>query len=320
MRKFVAVFSLMCGLTAGACAQHSATLPKWAYPEPAPDYKQAVDDGRIRHVPGSRAGWTLTQLRDLFFAPDWHPADHQTMPEVVARGRKPDVYACGFCHRADGPGGPENSGLAGLPEAYIVQQLADFKTGARKSAQPQRLPTVFMTSIARAATDLEVTEAAVYFSNLRPRKIITVTETNVVPKTYVAGWLFAPIDNKNGEPIGQRIIEVPKDLEQFESRDTHSQFIAYVPIGSVAKGKLLATTGGKGKTMACATCHGKGLQGLGAVPGISGRSPSYLIRQLYDFQVGTRKGPLSGQMAPVVATLNLEDMIVLAAYLASLQP
>ena len=44
------------------------------------------------------------------------------MPEIVALGRKHVVQACGVYHRADGPGGPENSGLAGLPASYIVQQ------------------------------------------------------------------------------------------------------------------------------------------------------------------------------------------------------
>ncbi len=320
MKKFVAILALGCALACGIGAQKQDAPPSWAYPVAASDYKQEVDEGGVRHVPNSTAGWTLTQLRDLFFAPDWHPNDHPVMPEVVARGRKPDVYACGFCHRADGPGGPENSGLAGLPQGYIVEQLADFKSGARKSALPQRLPVVLMASIAKAATDTEVAEAAAYFSKLIPRKIITVTETKSVPKTYVAGWLFAPINEKDTEPIGQRIIEVPKDLEQFESRDTHSEFIAYVPVGSVAKGKALATTGGKGKTVACETCHGKGLRGQGLVPGIAGRSPSYLVRQLYDFQLGARKGAASGQMEPVVVKLTAEDKLELAAYAASLNP
>jgi cytochrome c553 len=320
MKKLIPVLAMVCVLASATGAQNQDVPPPWAYPVAAADYKQPTDDGRLRHVPDSAAGWTLTQLRDLFFAPDWHPEDHPVMPEVVARGRKPDVYACGFCHRADGPGGPENSGLAGLPEAYIVQQLADFKSGARKSALPQRLPVVAMISVAKAATDAEAAEAAAYFSKLKPRKIITVSETTSVPKTYVAGWLFSPVNDKDTEAIGQRIIEVPRDLEQFESRDTHSEFIAYVPMGSLAKGKVLARTGGKGKTVACETCHGKGLQGQGVVPGIAGRSPSYLVRQLYDFQLGARRGSASAQMQPVVAKLTAEDKLALAAYVASLNP
>ena len=79
----------------------------------------------------STAAFTLTQARDLFFALDWHPSDHPPLPDIVAYGRKPDVMACGVCHRADGPGGPENASLAGLPAQYITQQMADFKSGAR---------------------------------------------------------------------------------------------------------------------------------------------------------------------------------------------
>ena len=74
------------------------------------------------------------------------------MPAVVARGRKPDVLACGFCHRADGPGGPENASLAGLSADYIVQQMADFKSGARKTSVPERAPPALMIQVAKAAT------------------------------------------------------------------------------------------------------------------------------------------------------------------------
>ncbi len=75
-------------------------------------------------------GITVSQLRDLFSAPVWHPDDHPPLPPIVAHGRKPAVFACGVCHRADGPGGPENANIAGLPAAYIVQQMADYKSGA----------------------------------------------------------------------------------------------------------------------------------------------------------------------------------------------
>jgi len=242
------------------------------------------------------------------------------MPEIVAHGRKPDVLACGYCHRADGPGGPENSSLAGLPEAYIVQQMADFKSGARKSSVPQRAPVARMTSLSKAATDEEVASSAAYFSKLKPRKTITVVETDLAPKTYVAGWFLAAVDNKDREPIGNRIIEVPKDLERFESRDARSEFVAYVPVGSVARGASLASTGGNDKTIQCGTCHGPDFKGLGPIPGIAGRSPSYIVRQLYDMKHGQRTGQASLPMVSVASKLNQEDLISLAAYLASLAP
>jgi len=85
------------------------------------------------------------------------------MPAIVSQGRKPDVFACGFCHRADGPGGPKNSSLAGLPAVYIVQQIADFKSGARTTSVLQRNPPKLMNSLAKAATAAEVEAAAAYF-------------------------------------------------------------------------------------------------------------------------------------------------------------
>jgi cytochrome c553 len=54
------------------------------------------------------------------------------------------------------------------------------------------------------------------------------------------------------------------------------------------------------------------------VPGIAGRSPSYIMRQLWDIQQGTRKGVWSPLMKQVVAKLSPDDMLNLAAYVASL--
>ena len=60
-------------------------------------------------------------------------------------------------------------------------------------------------------------------------------------------------------------------------------------------------TSGGGKTIACGACHGADLKGLGPVPGIAGRSPSYLVRQMYDMQAGARKGVWTALMTKVVS-------------------
>jgi cytochrome c553 len=317
--KACALLSLAIGLAAVTPAQSQEVPPAWAYPVNPPDFKPAPDDGTPRHVPDSTAAYTLTQIRDLFVAPDWHPGDHPAMPGVVALGRKPDVRACGVCHRADGPGGPENASLAGLPAVYIMQQVRDLASGARKTSVPERVPTQLMTTLAKAVTTDEMEVAAAYFSALKPRPAITVTETQTVPKTFVAGWFLAAVKSGEKEAIGKRIIEVPEDLEQFESRDARSKFIAYVPVGSVAKGRVLVAGGG-GKTVQCGICHGPALKGLGPIPGIAGRSPSYLVRQLYDIKHGARAGIGSALMKQVVDGLTLDDMVALAAYAASLPP
>lgn len=293
--------------------------PTWAYPRNNSDYKPPVDDGKPVHVPNSTAGYTWGQLRDRFIAPIWHPGDHGALPDVVANGRKPGVYACGYCHRATGPGGPENADLAGLPKSYIIQQMADYKSGARGTSVPERIPPKLMMDLSKPITDAEIESAAAYFSALQPRKRIKVVETDVAPKTYVAGLLWATAEGVDREPIGARIVEVPDDLIQFESRDHRSTFTAYVPLGSLAKGEALVK-GGSGKTNQCTLCHGPDLKGLGPLPSIVGRSPSYVFRQLYDFQHGARTGEWSPLMVQVVTNLDENDLLAIAAYLASRDP
>jgi cytochrome c553 len=305
--------------TSGSAPPMLDSFPTWAYPW-APDFKAAPDDGIPRHVPDSAATFTIMQERDLFFAPDWHPEDHPAMPDVVAHGRPPEVRACGSCHRTEGTGGPENASLAGLPAAYIVQQMADYKSGMRKFSGPSRSPVVLMTAIAKAANDAEVQAAAAYFSALRPKSVIKVIETDTIPATQIARVFYMIVKDGGTEPVGRRIVEVPVDVAQFEHRDPRSQFMAYVPTGSIAKGEALAKTGGQGLTTPCVTCHGADLRGVDPIPGIAGRSPSYLVRQMYDFQQHARQGSAAALMAPVVAKLSQDDMIELAAYVSSLKP
>jgi cytochrome c553 len=152
-------------------------------------------------------------------------------------------------------------------------------------------------------------------SALRPRKRIKVVESDTVPKTYIAAFLWAVVEGSEREPLGER-----DNLEQFESRDPRSTFTAYVPVGSLAKGEALVTKGGPGKTIACAACHGPDLKGLGPLPSIAGRSPSYMFRQLYDFGHGHRTGEWSSLMTQVVSNLDQDDMLAIVAYLASVDP
>jgi cytochrome c553 len=92
-----------------------------------------------------------------------------------------------------------------------------------------------------------------------------------------------------------------------------------VPPGSLDRGKAIARSGG-GVTLACASCHGEGLRGVGLVPPLAGRSPTYLLRQLVAFRTGARAGPGGQPMQPVVAPLGIRQMIDVAAYAASLPP
>ena len=312
--------SLLLGaLMTTAAAGAADPPPAWAYPVNPPNLQAPADDGTLHRVPGSREAWTWTQIRDLFKVPDWHPDRHPPMPDIVASGSKPGVFACGYCHLPNGLGRPENASLAGLPAPYIVQQVLEFRSGERRSSEPASLPINLMTAVAKAVTDEDLRIAAEYFARLPARPWIRVVETDTVPSTQVGGWMLIEAKEGGTEPIGSRIIEMPEDLERTEFRDATSGFVAYVPPGSISRGAALAT-GAQGRLTACAACHGPALRGMGPVPALAGRSPSYIVRQLYDFRHGTRNGAWAALMKPVVETLTLDEMVALAAYTASLAP
>lgn len=324
--RLLVVFGALLMWMAGASAQDQPqpgpqeSLP-WAYALNTPGAESLHDDdGMQKHIPGSRQSLSLSETRDFYRPPDWHPGDHPEMPDIVARGRNPGVYACAYCHLPNGQGRPENASLAGLPAAYIVQQMADYRAGLRRSAEPQLLPASIMLAIGATATEAEVAAAAAYFSGLVPQKWITVVETDTVPETVIAGWMHVPVPNGSVVPIDERIIEVAENLERTELRDSRSGFLAYVPKGSVERGKILVTRDGDDESQPCTICHGDDLRGLGPVPRLAGCSPSYIVRQLYDMQSGAWKGAWSPLMQSAVATLSVGDLVAIAAYAASLDP
>jgi cytochrome c553 len=319
--QFTPIVVLCVAVVAPTAMATPTELPAWAYPVNPAGAAQIADDGSAKHVPNSTAVFTSAQIAAIDDeVPDWHPDEHPPMPAVVAKGRAPQVYACGYCHLPTGAGRPENTSLAGLTPAYIKQQMLAFRNGDRPGSEPTRLPQTLMIALAKAATETEIAEAAAYFASLKPVSFVRVVEMSSVPKTVVAGWTLTTAPGGGSEPIGNRIIEMPEDFERFEHRDSRTPYVAYVPMGSIARGAELIATGGGGKTVQCIACHGPDLKGLADVPRLVGRSPSYLIRQLYDLRNGTRKGGAAELMKPVVANLTDDDIMVLAAYLASREP
>jgi cytochrome c553 len=290
---------------------------------PAAPAAPAEDTDAIRHVPGSSQAFSIKQIDN---AADWFPEDHPKMPDIVAKGHRPAINACGFCHYPNGKGRPNNAGPAGLPAGYILQQIQDFASGARTSWDKRKRNTGQMIDIAKALTPEEARAGAEYLASMKWTSWVKVVETDTVPKTrYVGGGggLCLPLQGAEAgmEPLGMRIIETPADVEQTEPlRNPRSGFIAYVPPGSLKKGEDLVVRGGPGKTLACAACHGEGLKGTDTFPSLAGRSPSYLARQLSDFQHYTRVGPGATLMQPIVQKLNDEDILNITAYIASLQP
>ena len=294
-----------------------------------------AEQTRPRRVPGSRATYSLVDVRDGGNVIDWFPGDHPTpMPRVVKNGPAAGVgntaRGCGSCHLPNGKGRPENAPPAGLPVSYFVRQLQDFRSGLRRTADPRKPNTNTMIDLAKAMTDAEIRESAEYFGAIRWTPWIKVVESEMVPKTRIAGNLFLSIAQEKTEPIAGRIIEMPENEEQAETlRNPHSGFVAYVPPGSIKKGEDLVTTGGmrmagdqiiQGKTTPCVTCHGLDLMGVADVPPIAGRSPSYIVRQIWDIQQGTRNGASVQLMKIAIAKLTPEDLVAIASYVSSRVP
>jgi cytochrome c553 len=316
MRKILVLLAIF-ALASGTAALAQATLPYWAYPVPTHPWPQP-DPTQMVQVPGSKARFTVAGVNDRFLAPDWYPASHPKMPNIVARGRKPGVFACGYCHLPNGQGRPENASLAGQPADYIVQQVADMRLGLRKSSTDKMGSISAMMQVAKASNDAEVKIAADYFSRLKFAKWIRVVETDMVPKTDIAQRNMLVVVPGRKEKIGKRILEISENLERTEARDSRSGFIAYVPKGAIARGKALVDSGAG--AFPCAACHGPDFKGNGSVPALAGRSPSGIVRQLHDFKSGTRNGAGAAMMKPEVANMTDDMQLDIAAYLASLNP
>jgi cytochrome c553 len=327
MRRLVALVVLgLTPLVATARLRAAPEPPAWAYAIPVPPpggapAAPAPPDTSAKQVPGSSLSFTRQQISDGFGPADWFPGDHPAMPDIVAHGKRPDARACGLCHYPNGKGRQENAGVSGLPVSYFIQQMNDFRNGVRKSADPRKANTNAMIAIAKAMTPDEIKASAEYFAAMKWTPWIRVVETGTVPKMVSRGGIWIPVEPKQEEPIGVRIVETPENPERTEIlRDPRSGFIAYAPVGSIKKGEALVKAGGNGKTVECGVCHGADLQGLGPVPGIAGRSPSYLVRQMYDMQAGARAGEWTELMKPVVTKLTDEDLVNIAAYVSSRMP
>ena len=319
--RVVPLVSLIALAAAAALAQNPVPLtipnglPSWAFNIPDPVQPPGEAPKGTLRVPGSSREYDAAAVAGNNNPPDWFPDEHPPAPRVVKGEAGAMLNACGSCHLMSGQGHPESADIAGLPAEYIVRQMAYFKSGARKDEAR-------MAPIARATSDEDVRLSAQYFAAIKPTPWVKVIETATPPKTYVAaGGRHRQIVPGGGtEPIGHRIIEIPDDPFRTTIRDPHSGFIAYVPPASITRGEALVKTGGSGKTIQCAICHGDALTGLGEVPRIAGMQPVYLARQLITIQNGSSAGTAVALMKKVVANLSEDDIISISAYLGSLSP
>lgn len=123
------------GGVGSSAALGSDGLPAWAFLwDPSVQVPTPTDT--LNALPGSNAAFSWKQARDLFVAPDWHPDTHPAMPDIVANGRKPDIRACGSCHRVEGTGGPEMQASPVWQWNILSRRLPTSK------AEPERCPAL----------------------------------------------------------------------------------------------------------------------------------------------------------------------------------
>ncbi|MBI3049756.1 MAG: c-type cytochrome [Acidobacteria bacterium] len=300
-----------------------AGLPEWAYTPPVPGAPPPpsalpTDDNAVVSIPGTTKTFTRGQLRAQKETMDWYPEDRRggPVPNLVRFGKE-GVRQCTLCHLPDGSGRPENAPISSYSPTYFMQQMQDFRNGLRKSADPRKANTNVMIGFAKAMTPEEDRIAAEYFAQQPYPRRMKVVESKTAPKVRMQGGMHMAIPASEGggmEPIkADEVVEVPDDNLRAEARDTRLTWTAYVPPGTLNRGKQVAAKA------QCATCHGANLEGIGPVPPLAGRSPSYTMRQLFDFKTGARRGPWGELMRPVVANLSVQELMAVAAYAASIQ-
>ena len=270
------------------------------------------NDVQLSTIIGSKQHYTQQQIDDKFNAPDWFPNKHEKMPSIVKKGKAPSVWACASCHLASGGGHPESANLAGLNSMYLQRQMKAFADGSRLDYSGN------MNRMAKALNNAEIKEVSDWFSALPPKKVTKVVETARVLKTYIDDTRMRLVAQPYVmEVIGNRIVEIPDHPIEVNKRNPDSIFVSYVPQGSLARGKVLVSTG-NAKTPPCASCHGVDLSGSAFAPSIIGNFGSYTVRQLHGFKGKTRNGGQAVMMQSVVNGLTDKDIVDISAYLTSL--
>jgi cytochrome c553 len=329
MSSWTAPVAALLAFCHGSCL--AADRPEWAFFVPSAESHQLPptargDERHTWHAPGSPRSYSSAEIHDVLRPPDWYPAEHPEMPPIVAQASTPTSGAppllpCALCHLPNGAGHAESASLAGLPVDYMVRQFDEMRSGARSIAVGNVGTAHFLSALKSSYSQDQILAAARYYASLEPRRWIRVVETSTVPKSAVDPTSLMRRAIPGGlEPLGQRIVELPENETALLNRDAHSGYVAYVPRGSIAAGKTLVMTGAPGTGIPCNTCHGARLTGFGDMPPLAGRPPSYLVRQLWAFQSGERHGAMAGAMQVVASRLSTDQMLAIAAYLASLPP
>ena len=118
------------------------------------------------------------------------PLPSDTGAWLATRGRWADqVPACAQCHGPGGSGvGAQFPPLAGLPAAYIAEQLQAWKAGSRPPG-----PLALMAGVAKKLSDAEISAVAAYYEKIAaPDRTAVPRAVSVVPGAAVTPGALNP--------------------------------------------------------------------------------------------------------------------------------
>ena len=95
MKKSIGVglFGLFSVAVVDVFAAEAFEPPAWAYPLMEEGRGRGPDDGTLYTVEGSDLELTQTEINNHYNPPDWYPSEHPPMPDIVANGLEPEVWA-----------------------------------------------------------------------------------------------------------------------------------------------------------------------------------------------------------------------------------
>ena len=127
---------------------------------------------------------------------------------------------------------------------------------------------------------------------------------------------------RSGTRKNEQMQSIVEDITNDDIRNLGAYFASLTPPKGVApdpdpglseKGKLSAA----GRR--CTSCHTDSFAGVKATARIAGQREDYLLKALRDYKSGARAGGGMAAMADVAYSLQDEEIIALAHYLAHLQ-
>ena len=168
------------------------------------------------------------------------------MPDVVAHGHKPDfqrMWLTATCRMASAARKTRAS-PGSFPLSHREHQVADFRSGNRRSSEPRMGPPANMVEIVKAAPDPDVATAAGIFSSSHFQPWIASWKRPLCRKPRGRKHARCQRERRTASPSATRSSNNAGGSQPHRASRRRFRIRRDVPPGSVKKGEELVTTGG----------------------------------------------------------------------------